>query len=81
MCWTSKISQTCNAWRSVMLIVAVSRALVLPVYLTQLGLMSLAEPAMTFLQRASFAFMVLALLAGALIIVGALLRGYRSARA
>jgi uncharacterized protein len=66
---------------TVMLIVAVSRALVVPVYLAQLGHMSLTEPARMFLQRASFAFMVLALVAGAVIIVGALLRGYRTARA
>jgi len=65
---------------TVMLIVAISRALVVPVYLAQLGKMSLAEPTMTLLQRGSFAFMVLALMAGAFIIIGALLRGYRTAR-
>jgi uncharacterized membrane protein YfcA len=64
---------------TVMLIVAASRALVVPVYLTQLGKMSLAEPTMTLLSRASFGFMVLALVAGAFIIIGALLRGYRTA--
>jgi len=63
---------------TVMLIVAISRALVVPVYLAQLGKMSLAEPTMTLLQRGSFAFMVLALVAGAFIIIGALLRGYRT---
>lgn len=62
---------------TIMLIVAVSRALVVPVYLTQLGILSL-EPASTWLlERASFAFMVLALASGALIIVGAMVRGYR----
>jgi hypothetical protein len=65
---------------TVMLVVAVSRALVVPVYLTQLGKMSLAEPTMTLLNRASFVFMVLALASGAFIIVGAMLRGYRTAR-
>ncbi|MGH8674287.1 MAG: sulfite exporter TauE/SafE family protein, partial [Burkholderiales bacterium] len=64
---------------TVMLIVAVSRALVLPVYLTQLGAMSLAELTMTLLTRLSFGFMVLGLASGAFIIIGAMLRGYRAA--
>ncbi|MGH8706378.1 MAG: sulfite exporter TauE/SafE family protein [Burkholderiales bacterium] len=62
---------------TVMLIVAVSRALVVPVYLTQLGMASLEQAMMTLLQRVSFGFMVLALAAGAFIIAGAMLRGYR----
>jgi hypothetical protein len=41
--------------------------------------MSLAEPTMTLLNRASFGLMVLALVAGAFIIISALLRGYRAA--
>ena len=64
---------------TVMLIVAVSRALVVPVYLTQLGAMDLEQPLMRTLERASFAFMVLALAAGALIIIGAMVRSYRHA--
>jgi uncharacterized membrane protein YfcA len=64
---------------TVMLIVAVSRALVVPVYLTQLGFMAVGQPIMKLLERASFAFMVLALAAGAVIIVGAMLRSYRHA--
>jgi uncharacterized protein len=64
---------------TVMLIVAVSRALVVPVYLTQLGLASLDAGLMKMLERSSFAFMVLALAAGAVIIVGAMLRSYRHA--
>jgi uncharacterized membrane protein YfcA len=64
---------------TVMLIVAVSRALVLPVYLTQLGLASVDPGVMKMLERTSFAFMVLALAAGAFIIVGAMFRGYRHA--
>jgi uncharacterized protein len=62
-----------------MLIVAVSRALVVPVYLTQLGLAALDPAAMKMLERTSFGFMVLALAAGAFIIVGAMLRSYRHA--
>ena len=64
---------------TVMLIVAVSRALVVPVYLTQLGALSLDRTSMMLLERASFGFMVLALASGALIIVGAMVRGYRHA--
>lgn len=64
---------------TVMLIVAASRALVVPVYLTQLGMLSLGQPAMTLLQRASFALMVAGLASGAFIIIGAMLRGYRPA--
>jgi hypothetical protein len=64
---------------TVMLIVAVSRALVVPVYLAQLGLMELGQASMTLLQRVSFGFMVLGLAAGAFIIVGAMVRGYRHA--
>jgi uncharacterized membrane protein YfcA len=61
----------------IMLIVAVSRALVVPVYLTQLGMLSLGRTSMLLLERASFAFMVLALASGALIIAGAMVRGYQ----
>ncbi len=64
---------------TVMLIVAVSRALVVPVYLTQLGMMEVAQASATLLQRVSFGFMVFALAAGAFIIVGAMVRGYRHA--
>jgi uncharacterized membrane protein YfcA len=64
---------------SIMLIVAVSRALVMPVYLTQLGMLSLDRTSMLLLERVSFAFMVLALASGALIIAGAMVRGYRHA--
>ena len=66
---------------AIMLIVAVSRGLVVPVYLTQLGQMGLAPQTMDRLQTASFAFLVLALLTGGIIIVGAMLRGYRNREA
>jgi hypothetical protein len=64
---------------TIMLIVAVSRALVVPVYLAQLGLLSLGQPIVRLLERTSFAFMVLALASGAVIIVGAMMRGHRHA--
>jgi hypothetical protein len=62
---------------TIMLIVAVSRALVVPVYLGQLGFLSLEPASVRILERSSFAFMVLALASGAFIIVGAMLRGHR----
>ncbi|MGH8632597.1 MAG: sulfite exporter TauE/SafE family protein [Burkholderiales bacterium] len=63
---------------AIMLIVAVSRGLVVPVYLTQLGKMELAPQAMAWLQTLSFALLVLALCVGGIIIIGAMLRGYRA---
>jgi len=62
---------------AIMLIVAVSRALVIPVYLAQLGKMSLSVKTMALLKDVSFLFMIAALLTGALIIVVAMIRGHR----
>jgi len=63
---------------AIMLIVAVSRGLLVPVYLSQLGKMSLAPQMMAWLQVASFALLVIALCTGGIIILGAMLRGYRA---
>jgi uncharacterized protein len=63
---------------AIMLIVAVSRGLVVPVYLTQLGRMDLAPQTMAWLETVSFALLVLALCVGGIIIIGAMLRGYRA---
>jgi len=63
---------------AIMLIVAVSRGLVVPVYLTQLGRMELAPQTMAWLETVSFALLVLALCVGGVIIIGAMLRGYRA---
>ena len=63
---------------AIMLIVAVSRGLVVPVYLAQLGLIDLWRPAIPWLEKLSFAFLVLALCVGGFIIVGAMLRGHRA---
>lgn len=63
---------------AIMLIVAVSRGLVVPVYLAQLEVISLWQPAMVWLPKLSFAFLVLALCVGGFIIVGAMLRGHRA---
>jgi uncharacterized protein len=62
----------------IMLIVAVSRGLVVPVYLTQLGFADVSAPMMSFLRYASLGFMVASLAVGAFIIVGAMVRGYRT---
>jgi len=63
---------------AIMLIVAVSRGLVVPVYLTELGRLDLAPSTMAWLQMASFAFLVLALCTGSIIIIASMLRGHRS---
>jgi uncharacterized membrane protein YfcA len=66
---------------AIMLIVAVSRALVVPVYLRELGKLDFSREAAFFLSSASLAFLVLALCVGGAIIVGAMVRGYRAAPA
>lgn len=63
----------------IMLIVAVSRGLVVPVYASQLRLLELAAGPAAWLERASFWFLVLALCVGGFIIAGAMLRGRRAA--
>lgn len=62
---------------TIMLIVALSRALVIPVYLTQLGRLDLEQATMNLLNNLSFALMVAALAVGGLIIIGAMLRGHK----
>ena len=63
---------------AIMLIVAVSRALVVPVYLAELDVLVLSEPTSAGLKLASFWFLVLALCVGGFIILGAMLRGHRA---
>ena len=62
---------------SIMLIVAVSRGLAIPKYLTNLGLISVPEPTINIMMTASFLSMCFALLGGALIILGAMWRAKR----
>jgi uncharacterized membrane protein YfcA len=62
---------------TIMLIVAVSRAIVVPVYLSQLGQWALEPATAEILKKVSFVFMVAALAAGAIIILGAMVRGHR----
>ncbi|HET9404748.1 MAG TPA: sulfite exporter TauE/SafE family protein [Burkholderiales bacterium] len=66
---------------AIMLIVAVSRGLVVPVYLGQLGQMELAIETGARLQSASFAFLLLALCTGGIIIIASMLRGHRAGAA
>jgi uncharacterized membrane protein YfcA len=66
---------------AIMLIVAVSRGLVVPVYLMQLGTLELDSGTASWLKVASFWFLVLALCVGGFIIIGAMLRGQRAVTA
>lgn len=63
---------------AIMLIVAVSRALVVPVYMEQLGSLDLSSRTETVLRAASFVLLVATLCVGAFIIIGAMLRGRRA---
>lgn len=63
---------------TIMLIVAASRALVVPVYLHRLGQFELASATAAALQYASFALLVLALCTGGIVIAVAMVRGYRA---
>ena len=62
---------------TIMLIVALSRALAVPQYLTQLDLMSVDKSTLSILDMASFATMCLALAVGAVIILGSMVKGRR----
>jgi len=62
---------------SIMLIVAVSRGLAIPKYLTDLGLLSLQPATTNILMKASFAIMALALMTGAIIILKNMIKGMR----
>ena len=63
---------------TIMLIVAVSRALVIPVYLGQLKVLAISAALAAVLKQVSFVMMVLALAVGAIIIIGAMIRGHRA---
>jgi len=63
---------------TIMLMVAVSRGLAVPQYLTQLGLMDLSETTVNFLVKASFISMAVALLTGAAIILASMWKASRA---
>ncbi|MFP4285429.1 MAG: sulfite exporter TauE/SafE family protein [Desulfovermiculus sp.] len=65
---------------TIMLIVAVSRGLMVPEYLADLGLFSLGDGVSSLLSKTSFVIMVLALLIGAVIILGAIFTGLSADR-
>ena len=63
---------------TIMLIVAVSRALAVPKYLAQLGLMQVSETAVQLMDQVSFVIMCLALGVGAVIILGSMYKARRA---
>ncbi len=63
---------------TIMLIVAVSRALAVPKYLAQLGLMSVAPESVQLMDSISFGIMCLALTVGAVIILGSMYKARRA---
>jgi uncharacterized membrane protein YfcA len=65
---------------TIMLIVAVSRGLAIPKYLTDLGILSLEHGTTAFLMKASFVMMVIALMTGAIIILKNMIKGMRSSK-
>ncbi|WP_027366737.1 sulfite exporter TauE/SafE family protein [Desulfocurvibacter africanus] len=66
---------------TIMLIVAVSRGLAIPKYLTKLGVMSLGDTTVSILTTISFGIMLLALVIGAGIILKSIFTGLRQERA
>jgi uncharacterized membrane protein YfcA len=64
---------------SIMLIVAVSRGLAIPKYLTQLNVLAMKEEIIAVLTKASFIIMCRARSTGAVIILGAMWKGRRAA--
>ncbi len=64
---------------SIMVMVLVSRGFIIPVYLSELGWISpIAEGSAKLLRQVSFWIMVAALVGGAAIVLGALIRGMRA---
>jgi uncharacterized membrane protein YfcA len=63
---------------TIMIVVAVSRALAVPQYLEQLGFISISKSTISILDSASFVIMCIALLVGAGIILGSMWKGRRA---
>jgi uncharacterized protein len=66
---------------TIMLIVAVSRALAVPQYLNELGIISMNATLIDILTKMSFVFMCVALAVGAVIILSSMWRASRASRA
>jgi hypothetical protein len=65
---------------SIMLIVAVSRGLAIPKYLTDLGLITMNSGTVDILTKGSFVIMAVALLTGAVIIISSMVKGMKKAK-
>jgi len=63
---------------TIMIIVAVSRALAVPEYLAELKLISMSPSTISILSKVSFLIMCLALAIGAFIILGAMWKARRA---
>jgi len=63
---------------TIMLVVALSRAIAMPRYLNQLGLMALSDGWVKVLSQVSFGFMILALVIGASIILGSMYKARKT---
>jgi len=63
---------------TIMIIVAVSRGLAIPQYLSELKLISMGESTLSFLSGASFIIMCIALAVGSFIILGAMYKAKRA---
>ena len=63
---------------TIMLVVALSRALAVPRYLAQLDLLSMGDVTLSVLDTTSFVIMCLALAIGAIIILGSMIKGKRA---
>ncbi len=63
---------------TIMLIVAVSRGIAVPKYLVDLNLMQVSPSTLAIMDKASFAFMCVALLVGSVIILGSMFKARRA---
>jgi hypothetical protein len=66
---------------TIMLIVAVSRGVAIPKYLTQLELISVEKSILNILDTISYSSMIFALGVGAIIILGAIFKGIKAEKA
>jgi hypothetical protein len=65
---------------SIMLIIAVSRGLAIPKYLTDLGIITMEKGIVDILTQLSFIVMVIALLTGAIIILSNMIKGMKKSK-
>lgn len=65
---------------TIMLIVAVSRGLAIPKYLTDLGVLSLESGTTSLLMQASFVIMAIGLMTGAIIILSNMIKGMKASK-